>query len=101
MADASVYSSGASFQGGALKVTDQGKVENLNASKLEGRGANDFIKTTNFGLSQSTGGVIGATGVTVSSVGVTKNYDTTSTIKIGNVIIKSSDNGNGILVGIE
>ena len=100
MADTSVYSSGASFQGGAVKVTDQSVVSNLNVSKLQGKEPVDFIKTTNFGLSQSTG-IIGATGVTVSSVGVTKNYDTTSIIKIGNVIIKSSDNGNGILVGIE
>jgi len=89
----SIYDNGASFQGGTLKVTNSQVVDNLNADKLHGLDDNDFFRVgSNYGTNQS--------GKTTTMTGVTHIYDTTSEIKIGNIIIKPSDNGNGILVGI-
>lgn len=94
-----VYSSGASFQKGALKVTDTGVVENLNAKRLQGKEPADFVKTTGFGITQNTG-AIEVNNLTISKTGVSEIFDSSSQIKIGNVVIKASDN-NGILIGIE
>lgn len=99
MADATVYSTGASFQGGALKVTDAGKVDNLNAEKLQGKEPVDFVKTTGFGITQNTGS-IGVSGLNISNTGVIETFDKNSQIKIGNVIIKATDN-SGIIIGID
>ena len=98
MPSTDVYNNGASFQVGALKVTDRNKVVNLNAEMLDGTHKTDFLKqgtvdNVNYGISQN--------GKTLSMSGETINLDTASQIKIGNIIIKSSNNGNGILIGIE
>lgn len=97
-----IYASGASFQqGGILTVTDTNVVKNLNASQVQGKEPKDFIQIgSSYGLSQ-TGKTIEATGVNVSNASTSIDFDANSTIKIGNVIIKSSDSGNGILIGIE
>lgn len=98
----SIYDSGAAFlQGGKLQVTDKNEVDNLNAHQLQGKEPKDFIQTGSvFGLTQS-GKTATAAGVTVSNTSVNYNFDANSTIKIGNVVIKSSNGGNGILIGIE
>ena len=90
---ASVYDGGASFRIGKLYVSDTDVVENLNSQKLQGKVPADFVQTgSNSGISQS--------GKTISMAGETINLDTASEIKIGSVIIKSSPDGNGILIGI-
>ena len=99
------YTNGAVLaNGGSLKVTDANRVENLNSSLLQGRDPSDFLQIgsdfVNSGITQN-GANITANSVNVSNTGVTYIFDTGSTIKIGNVIIKSSDSGNGILVGLE
>ena len=93
-----LYDNGASFRGnGRLYVTDQNKVENLNADSLHGEIPESFVKTSS-AVSGASG--ISQSGNTLDMVGETIVFDKTSQIKIGNIIIKSSDNGNGILVGI-
>lgn len=95
---AGIYDNGASFRsGGKLYVTDPNKVDNLNAEKLQDETPESFVKTSSAvhgasGISQS--------GNSLSMTGETIVLDTSSQIKIGNIIIKSSDNGNGILIGI-
>ena len=92
-----VYASGAAFQTennkGKLYVTDQGVVENLNAAMLGGASRAAFVEQgPTKGITQND--------KTLTMSGETINLDTASQIKIGNVIIKSSDNGNGILIGV-
>lgn len=96
-----LYDNGASFQTvdskGKLYVKDRGMVENLNSEMLDGTHKADFLKQgtvdgVNYGISQN--------GKSLSLSAVTTTMDTTSQIKLGNIIIKSSDNGNGILIGI-
>lgn len=91
-----LYDGGASFQGGALKVTDTGIVENLNVTKLQNETPASFIKTSS-AASGASG--ISQNGNALTMINETINIDTASTIKIGNLIIKSADNGNGILIG--
>ena len=109
MANINDYTGGASFQGGALKVTDTNVVNNLNVSKLQGKQPTDFIGTDNnvptgttgtFGLKQN-GKTINVNNVSVGNTGVICSFDNTSKIKIGNIIIQSSDNNKGILIGLE
>ena len=101
------YTNGASFQGGSLKVTDTVKVENLNASYLQGKVPSNFLQLGNdFGVTQNAK-VLGATGVTAnlssSAANIINNssvnLDESSEIKIGNLLIKSSSDGFGILIG--
>lgn len=97
----SVYDKGAAFLQGKLKVTDASQVENLNASALQGKQPKDFLQLgTTFGITQSNKSTA-LSGVTVTQNSVNVVADTNSIFKIGNVVIKSSDNGNGILIGIE
>lgn len=101
------YTNGASFQRDKLVVTNTGVVGNLNASYLQGKTPSDFVQVGNgFGITQSSTGVIGVTGVTTnvnsSTTNITNsivNIDTGSAIKIGNLLIQSSSNGDGILIG--
>lgn len=99
MPDTNIYVNGASFQGGALKVTDTNQVTNLNAEKLQGETPASFIKTAR--------AASGASGITQTS-GMLTFYNeeavfsgSNSKIKIGNLIIKASPDGNSILIGIE
>ena len=96
-----LYDNGASFQiqndKGKLYVTDRGKVVNLNAEMLDGTHKTDFLKqgtvdNVDYGISQN--------GKTLNITGVSATMDENSQIKLGNITIKSSDNGNGILIGI-
>lgn len=98
------YTNGAVLSnGGRLQVTDQGKVDNLNAEKLQGRTPGGFIQTNNgfvtTGLTQDGTG-IAASGITVNNTNVRQTFDEDSVIKIGNTVVKASNNG-GILIGIE
>ena len=95
------YTNGAVLaSGGRLQVTDQNQVENLNASRLQGKVPTDFVNVgSSYGITQN-GKNVAASSVTVANTGVTYTFDVNSTIKIGNVVIKSSDEGKGILVGI-
>ena len=100
-----LYDNGASFQGSSLYVNNGNVVSNLNASKLQGKTPSDFInKDGETGLTQS-GKIIGLNGVTMNASSSVMNFsgninlDTTSEIKLGNLIIKSSDSGYGILIG--
>ena len=97
-----VFESGSNFYQvngeGSLKVTDRNEVANLNAEMLQGIHKTDILKqgtvdNVNYGISQN--------GKTLDMSGEEINLDTNSQIKIGNIVIKSSPNGNGILVGIE
>ena len=99
---ADIYENGSVLtQGGGLQVTDTKVVKNLNASQVQGKEPKDFIQIgSDYGLSQ-TDKTIEITGVSVSNTSTSINFDANSAIKIGNVIIKSSDSGNGILIGIE
>ena len=93
-----LYDNGASLRsGGKLYVTDPSKVENLNADKLRGETPDSFIKTSN---AAQGGSGISQSGNQLNMTGENITLDLTSQIKIGNIIIKSSDNGNGILIGI-
>ena len=105
------YTGGASFQGDKLVVTNTGVVGNLNASFLQGKVPTDFLQLgNNFGITQTAAGNtkgVNVTGVVTnlsSSATHVQNssidFDANSEIKIGNLIIKSSNGGNGILVGI-
>ena len=105
MADTSpaVYSSGAAFYTanniGKLKTTSREKVDNLNAELLQGETPSSFIKTSS--------AASGASRITQGTNTLTFNNEVVqftgadAKIKIGNVVIKSSADGNGILVGIE
>lgn len=86
-----IYDNGASFHGGALKVTDTSQVSNLNVSMLQGKVPTDFVQIKT-GITQDING-------NISFVNKIITLDTTSKIKIGNLVIQSSDSGNGILIG--
>ena len=95
---ASDWTNGASLRneqyGGRLYITDSQPVEHLNADMLDGaHRANLLEQGSDFGITQ--------TGKTLSMAGEIVSLDAASQIKIGNVVIKSSDNGNGILFGLE
>ena len=97
-----IYENGSVLtQGGGLQVTSTNVVKNLNASQVQGKEPKDFIQTGNDYVLSQDAKTIEAAGVSVSNASTSINFDTNSTIKIGNVIIKSSDSGNGILIGIE
>ncbi len=121
-----IYTNGAALYNengvGKLAVKTTQEVENLNSEFLQGKHASDFLGVgEGYGITQSgktmnltgttenknnvTENVEGGTkdehNVTETLRGLTKVFDTASVIKIGNLVIKSSDNGNGILVGIE
>ena len=87
-----IYDNGASFQGGALNVTSANKVTNLNASMLNSKTSDDFLQVKG-GITQNNDGDI-------SFAGRKTIFNTDAEIRIGNVVIKSSDNGNGILIGV-
>ncbi len=99
MPDTTVYENGASFQSGSLKVTDTGIVSNLNVEKLQNETPASFIKTSS--------AASGASGISQSGNNLTFNNEVVqltgagSKIKIGNLTIKASSDGNGILIGIE
>lgn len=125
----SIYSSGAAFYNengvGKIYVPTTQEVSNLNSELLQGRHAVDFLRVGDkYGVSQNedTPRVIGFTGVTCNKANVTESdinsiktktrvteteascahiLDTASIIKIGNLVIKSSDNGDGLLIGLE
>jgi len=102
-----LYDNGASFQTknekGRLYVTDRNLVNNLNAEMLDGAHKSDFVKQgtvdgVDYGVSQS--------GKTVNLSGVSVVADKNSTFKIGNIIIASAADGEGvegnaILIGLE
>lgn len=87
-----IYDNGASFQGGSLNVTSTNKVTNLNASMLN--------SITSDGFLQRKGGITQNNDGDISFAGRKAIFNTSAEIRIGNVIIKSSDNGNGILIGV-
>ena len=94
-----VYSSGASFQGGALKVTDAQKVDNLNAEKLQGETPDSFIKTASAASSAS--GISQSGNNLTMSDEIVQFTGSGSKVKFGNIVIKASSDGDGILIGIE
>lgn len=124
-----VYSSGAAFYNesgeGKVYVSSRDEVTNLNSELLQGKHAVDFLRVgARYGVSQdeNTPKVIGFTGVTHNKTDVIENdingiktktgvtetesscvhiLDAASTIKIGNLVIKSSNGGNGLLIGLE
>lgn len=85
-------------QKGSISVTDRSPVANLNAEMLEGAHKTDFVKqgtvdSVDYGIVQE--------GKSISMTGESIALDVTSKLKVGNIVIKPSDNGNGILIGIE
>lgn len=110
---------------GKLALNSRDQVNNLNAELLQGKHANDFLSIgEDYGIIQDDSDpknleFVGITHVknnvtenetnstktknrvTENEINCTHVFDTTSVIKIGNLVIKSSDNGNGILIGIE
>ena len=86
------WTNGASFQGGALNVTNTSQVSNLNASMLQGKVPADFLQIKS-GITQDINGNISFSSNKMITL------DTTSKIRIGNLVIQSSDSGNGILIG--
>ena len=97
-----LYDNGASFETvdskGKLYVKDRGMVDNLNAEMLDGTHKSDFLKqgtvdSVNYGIQQ--------TGKTLSATGVSLVFDETSQFKLGNIVIKPSNGGRGVLIGFE
>ena len=101
MPNTSIYNNGASFQNenntpGKLYVTDRSMVSNLNAELFQNKEPADFLcidksSSATYGIKQS--------GKTITMTGETINLDNSSEIRIGNLVIKSADGGNGILIG--
>lgn len=101
MPNTSIYNNGASFQNentpGKLYVTDRDMVDNLNAELFQYKEPADFLcidKTpsdSTYGIKQS--------GKTITMTGETVKLDSSSEIRIGYLVIKSADGGNGILIG--
>ena len=103
MAISAPYTNGAVLTNtGAIQVTSQSKVDNLNAEKLQGKIPSDFAQLGNdFGLTQSATGAITASGISIANTNVNQTYDKNSIIKIGKIVIKPNSNGDGLLVGFE
>lgn len=101
MPNTNIYNNGASFQNentpGKLYVTDRSMVSNLNAELFQNKEPADFLcidkssSASTYGIKQS--------GKTITMAGETINLDSNSEIRIGNLVIKSADGGNGILIG--
>ena len=93
-----LYDNGASFQTtvakkGKLTVTDRSLVDNLNAEMLDGAHKSDFVKqgtvdNVDYGVAQ--------TGKNLNLSGVNIVADNTCTFKLGNIIIASAKDGQGV-----
>ena len=104
MADAPIiYSNGAVLYNdedddnkGRLQVTSTQQVDNLNASFLQGKVPSDFIQNVasgSTGMHQDDASNLTVKNETIKLVN--------SAIKIGNIILRSADNGDGLLIGRE